>query len=343
MKLSISALALTAALALVGTPYVAAAQSPTSTGVVVEHDEGGSRWGAMVIADTMLGFGSFVTSDYSDDPYVAEVLSLRPSYRIEEIPGGASLILRQDLSYEFTDPGNVEGRSFDWADTWLWLIAPNLWQEEATGIRFGGEARATLPISSASQWIGKITGTTLGLRLTRPAGDFIPQLRFLATKHFYTDRAPAHGDEDFEDAETPSTACPSGEDYCRGGAYFTNWSIAAYGSLTYLISEKWSTTLVGQLSTGWRFEAPDDAFTSQAVDTTGERVVQTGAQRSADIVTTAIDVSYQHNARLAFSGGITTTQPLLSADNQSVRFLLADVDTPANNYSGFYFDVIATF
>jgi len=324
------AVALVIALAAGG----ARAQSPATTGLLVEEDDGGSRWGGLVIADTTVGFGTFVSSTSSDDPFVAESLSLRPSLRIDEIPGGAVLYLRQDLQYEFTDPDNATGRRFDYADPMFWLVAPALWRERNTGVVAGAEARLFVPLSYESRQVDKIGATTLGVRLQRPAGAFLPQVRFLATKHFYVRPAPVFDQEDYEGGDLRSRHC-SDEAACGGGAYLINWSLSAWGALTWFFHERWNTTFQLQYSGGWRYASPDDELTSPQA--------QAGAARAADTVTAALDLSFQYTERIGFSAGLATTQPVLRADNAAFRFPLVDVETPANNYSGLYFDVIASF
>ena len=311
----------------------ARAQSPTTTGLLVEEDEGGSRWGGLVIADSTLGFGTFVSSQTADDPFVAGTLSLRPSFRIDEIPGGAILYLRQDLQYEFTDPNNGTGRRFDYADPMFWLIAPSLLREPATGVQLGAEARLFVPLSYESRQADKIGATTLGLRLQRPFGAFLPQLRLLATKHFYARPAPVFDREDYEGDDLVSRHCTA--DACGGGAYLPSWSLTTYGALTWLFDERWNSTFVLQYASGWRHASPDDEFTSPNA--------QPGAARTADTVSAGLDLTFQYDERFSFSAGLTTTQPVRTADNASFRFPLLDVETPANNYSGFYFDVIASF
>lgn len=325
--------------ALLAAPLAAFAQSPTTTGLVVEEgkgEEGRSRWGLQLIAETTVGFGTFVRG-HADDPLVTEFLSVRPSFRIDEIPGGASLLLRQDLQVELTRPNAPTGRRFDWADTMLWLVAPQLLVEEKTEIVVGGEARLTVPISLESRWADKITAATLGLRLARPFGEWVPQLRVLGTRHFYLRAAPVHEEDDLGgDGDLPIARCARGrEEACVGGPYHLAWSLAAWGGLSWRFEERWSATLSMQWVAGWRFAAPEDEFTSPHA--------QRGAQRAADVASTTLDLTWQRSERLAFSFGVSTTQPVRTADNRSLRFPLLDVATPANNYSGFYLDVIAGF
>lgn len=330
-------LAPTLAVVVLAAPLAAAAQSPTTTGVAasVGGDET-SPWGGMVISDTTLGFGTFV-SGHANDPYLAETISLRPSYRVDAdvIPGGASLILRQDLLYELTEPNNGAGRSFDYGDTYLWLIAPSLHRDEASGIVFGGEARVAIPISYASRWQDRITTATLGLRTSRRFGDFLAQLRVQGTKHFYAENTKyvEEGEVLFDDG-TSGCHQRSGNDACRAVS-LANWQLTTYGALTYAISEKLSLTYVGQWAAGWRFSIPEDEYTSPNA--------QSGTARMADSYTSTFDVSYALDATWNFSAGVNTTQPVLTADNKSFRFPLVDVTSPANNYSGLYFDVIAVF
>lgn len=323
----------------------ARAQSPATAGVEVDTDESGSRWGGLLIADTSVGFGTFVEG-FDDDPFVAQALSVRPSLRIDEIPGTASLILRQDLSYEFTEPNNPSGRAFDWADTWLWLVAPGLWTEPLTGVTLGAEARVTLPISYESRMSDRITAVTIGPRVTRAFGDFTAQLRVLGTKHVFAhSNAGLQRDEvDTGDADgIPLAQCRAGETWCAGGPYVPSWGASLYGLLAYQVTSAVSTSLVLQYGAMWREAAPDDAFTSRAVDEDGNRVVQQGLQRSADTAVATIDVTYQLDETFGFSAGVVTQMPTRTADNRAFRFHLIDFATPANNYSSLYFDVIASF
>ncbi len=340
MKLSAAVLGVL----VVCAPIAAAAQSPATSGVVLEQEESGSRWGALVISDTAVGFGTFVQG-YDDDPFVGQALSLRPSYRIDEIPGTASLILRQDLSYEFTDPNNPSGRSFDYGDTVLWLVAPQLWTEQHTSITLGGEARLTAPISYASRAADKITALTLGPRFTRVFGDFTAQLRVLGTKHFYAHSNVGLQRDEAGDTDdgVPLAHCRAGETWCAGGAYVPSWGASLYGLLAYAFDEKLTGSLVLQYGAGWREAAPEDEFTSQATDVNGERIVQQGMQRTADTAVATIDFTYQLSEIVGLSAGVVSEMPTLTADNKRLRFHLIDFATPSNNYSSLYFDVIASF
>lgn len=343
MDVKLVALAVGAAAILVIAGH-ASAQSPATAGMVVEEQQGGSRFGGDVIADTNLGFGTFVAGTYDDDPLLVENLSLRPRYRIDEIPGKAQFILRQDVSWEFTDPANPEGRRYEFADTMLWLVAPNLYREKVTGIAFGGEARLTVPISLVSQQQRKFTAATLGFRASKAVGDWTFQLRLLGTKHFYRYSNQVLTAEDAQESDDYALAgCREGEEFCAGGAYLVNWSFSTYTSATWSFTEKLGASLVLQYGAGWRHSSPNDQYTSKATTVDGDRVVQTGAARMADTVVSAIDLSYQYDDTWAFSTGISTAQPVLGSDNKSFRNPLFDADTPRNNYSGLYFDVVASF
>ena len=332
-----------AALLLVAA-WPAAAQSPATAGIAIEEEEtGGSRWGGWIIAETSLGFGTFV-GGFADDPFAAQAVSLRPSYRIDGFPGTASLILRQDASWEFTQPDAPGGRRFDYADTMLWFVAPALWTEPASGVTLGGEARLTLPISYESRMSDRITALTVGPRFSRDFGPFSAQLRLLATKHFFAhSNVGLARDEATGRDGIPFAHCREGEEWCAGGAYVPSWGASVYGLLGYALSDALSASVALQYAATWRVAAPDDAFTSRATDTAGNRVVQRGLQRSADVAMTTLDLAYQLTGQLGFSAGVITEMPTRTADNRRFRFHLIDLATPANNYSSLYFDVIASF
>lgn len=327
---------LAAALGAVGTlaaaaPASAQTQAPgMADGMVIESESPtASRFGGSVSTMLNIGSGTFVSDKFSDDPSVLQTLSLAPTMRIDEIPGGGMLMLRQDFALEYTDPNNTTGRRWDYGDTLLALSAGSLWKEEHTGINLGATVSASLPISYVSRFTNKITSVNGGVNLSRGFGKFSLMLGLMATKNFYTDKTLGISKDMLED---PSGISCEGE--CRGGGYLMNWRLASTLGGAYRFDDKWSANFSLSWAGGYRFESPDDEYTSQ--------YAVPGAA-SMDIIGATLGANYQIDSRYSVSGGFATNQPLRHDDNKSLRFIFWDTTSPANNYSGLYLAAAATF
>lgn len=328
---SVQAAAPLAALATVLWAGGAQAQVPGSD----EEFAGGSATNPLsfrVSTGTTVGTSTFISDSYSGHADVVQGFGLMMNYQLRDLPLSPNLSVRQDLSWEFSQPENLSARRFNHGDTGIGLASSTLWNDTDLGLNIGGSLGVSLPISLASIGQRKITTTSASVYANKALGDFSLMLGVSASKHFYRyDTLVAEKEQKRFSDGTVSHYCRSDNDLCMGGQYAMNWSAGVNGSLTYTIMKDLYTTLGAGLGTGWRMAAPEDEFTSpNARDGT----------RVPDRTNLFLSLGYALTERLFLSVGGSTSQPLLSRDNKSLRNPIYD-GAPRNNFSSLFVDINA--
>lgn len=319
-----------AVLVAFGIASAAFAESPGMAELSTAEADEVSPLRARIVFETGVGTGTFIASDFSDDPLVYSALNVTPIYNLDDLPFQPNLALRQWFQWEYTQPNNVSGRRLDWGDTGISLSTNSLYVHESTGLRLGARLETTLPISRTSWNTHKITATTAALRATWTSGKFMVMGTAAATRHFYRYRNEVReGEVVFEDG-LRAVHCRSGQDVCLGGRYVLAWSATGGILLAYQALPRLGIALDMAWTGGWRVAAPVDEFTSPNARTDN---------RTLDMTRTLLDVSYSLTENLSLSLGAATFQPLLSRDNRTWRNPFYD-GNPANNFTTFYVDAV---
>lgn len=285
-----------------------------------------------VSTGTTVGSSTFISDPYSGHANVVQGFGLMMNYQLRKLPLSPNLSVRQDLSWEFSQPENISARRFNHGDTGIGLASSTLWADTDLGLNIGGNVGVSLPVSLASIGQRKITTTSASVYANKSLGDFNLMLGVSAAKHFYRyDTLVAEKEQTRFSDGTVSHYCRSDNDLCMGGQYAMNWSASATGSITYTIMQGLYTTLGGGMGTGWRMSAPEDEYTSpNAMDGT----------RTPDRTYLSLSFGYALTERLFLSVGGSTSQPLLSRDNKSLRNPIYD-GAPRNNFSSLFVDINA--
>jgi hypothetical protein len=294
-----------------------------------------------------LGSGTYV-GGYEGNPYVASSLTLAPS----AVFGDFSLSASQGFDMEWTQSDmTTYANQLMWGDTMLRVGYSGL-RFSDIGLGFSFSGGATLPISLASQQVGKITNTGASARMSWSHSDwgigtFVgTSVNFNWLLTGLASRAANDPVRPFAD-HMGNVVTPSG--CLRREAQDLGNLACAYipRGLGYGVNTGASwTTLKGQLtfsgSLGFNqsFSAmwgPDDEFTA------AQPGVQTGLMGNNGATSGTITASYTPVQWFTLSAGTASFQPLLTADQRLPRFPLWDFVSPANNFSSFFVDTTVSF
>lgn len=292
--------------------------------------------GSFAETGTFVGSGSFYSSGYRN-PYVAGYLYMRPRFNLGT-KLGLALNMRLYQVLEFTQPDEPTDRRWAPLDVWLWLSAGNLYTEPRSKIRLSGQFRLVIPSSYESIYANLALGTALGLNLSR--GFKLPRdfglslsLGTVFTKNFHTKIYRGNGPGDSTGCRgigSPSGIAtgPLGEqptfsdtDTC-GGFLNTNFSFVTAGSIG-LSWKKVSFGITLIVVNAFKYAFPKDQYQS----------VNAVARGQVDSTWGMLSLGYDVNDHLNFSLGMSSFQPVRTADQKGVRFPFFDFSSgnAANN------------
>lgn len=296
--------------------------------------------GSSVGLTSAVGSGTLVANPYSDNPYVDTALSFRPVFSLDE---HQSLSLSWGFSFEYTQPDNAEGRRYVPEDVSLSYAHRSLWTNEATGLRLGGMARILLPTSYESRFNGTLFNALAGPTLSRSffgeklslslASRFVKYFprspnRGLSRDDPRTDTGPAPAGSSFT---LPSAYCRDEAAFCSGGSLNANYAFHNTVSGSYALNDKLSLSASFGIRNVFKFAVPEEH-----ADPDLPRVGR------SDLTVGELSLSWQMLPRLGLSGGVSSTQPALTADNRALRFPLYDFVSPANNFTTWFLSLEAT-
>ena len=290
---------------------------------------------ALVILDNSLGAGALVSNQYARNLSWSATLSLRPTLTLYN---KLRLTLRTDVSknlsssYQDSDSYIRQTRVSD-----ISLIAsmPAFFHEQRTGIVAGASLAVYAPISMSSRMANLVTAIRPGLNLSWSWAGLRLGYGLFYRQNFNTTTNRTHN----------IAALPSSLTFRSGGAEdlgdgeialgTRNTQRAVYNTLnaSYSFLQRWSFSASLMMINAFKYTQPlSDQYSSPYASATGQ----------SDITSGSLDLSYQATEHLAFSFGVSSTQPLRTADNRFLRFPFYDFMSPANNFSAFYFDVVGS-
>jgi len=314
-------------------------EMPDSVALLTGGSAGGERahaFGGFALLEQQLGSGTFVKDQQARTPFYAWLLSLRPRYYFT-----SSLFaeLRLDLQQELTTSygtKTTKKRQLMPSDTFLTVKYQNVVKIPWAEIGVSSFVRIGAPTSYESQYRNLYLSAAFGFDLTRLIGPVYLAYTFRFNKNFnkYTVATVP------KDADRPVIAARSGGAEDLGGSIATganNLSFSVYNSLmaSLILSDEWTLTLQWAIANAWTYYAgPDDVYKAPAAK---------AGRGQRDVMYGVVDVTYQPWPYVGFSLGLSTQQPVKTADNKTIRFPFWDIHTPGDNNSVIYFDVFATY
>ena len=334
-------------LACAGAPAVAFAQATATAEQSEENKEGDDSQQAAVAAGvvlssgqspfllntslaTFVGQGTFV-SEPQGNPSVVSQLTLSPSYRL----GGVVLFASQTMAFEWTQPDNATGRQFEPFDTSLGVLWPLNLKSIDTRLQLVGGVR--LPVSYASRaeglYGGLFVGAT-GIYQTPLKGlQLVLGLRGQANGSAESLRSDGGDDSTFDDralGEVSISSCytRAGEDQSTAcGAVPTTAQLSGRLSLTYNVSK---LTFVVGLSVISLFRGdlgPNDELRSENAR---------AGLNARTFTSGTVSMIYAAQSWLLVTGGITSFQPIQTADGRGMRFPFWNFSGANNNFSSLF-------
>jgi hypothetical protein len=310
-----------------------------------------------VALSTYVGTGTFYTSG-AHDPYVANVLMLRPAYQLGT-KADLAVWARALFEVEYTEPDNQNGKHYYPQDTWLGMSARNLYSGPRSKIRISGTAQLVLPTSYESLYNHTITTVGAGLGALRPfrfgkpdaqgnRWSLVVSLSSRFSKNFQTSETRGSHPGDTTGCRQTGPAgnvggySLVGEDRC-GGPLNTNFSISSGGGLD-LVRGAYSLSISLSVINSFKYHvSPDNVLnspdaSSYSIDTLN--TIQTGR---SDSTWGMISFSREISSRLSAQIGISSYQPAMSSDYKSLRFPFFDFSgTNANNFTQLFVGVTGT-
>lgn len=317
----------------------AAQEMPDSVALLTGGSAGGERahaFGGFLLLEQQLGSGTFVKDAQARTPYYAWLLSIRPRYYFtSQLFAELRLDLQQELTTSYGTK-TTKKRQLMPSDTFLTVKYQNVVKIPVADIGVSPFVRIGAPTSYESQFRNLYLSAAAGFDLTRLFGPVFLTYTFRFNKNFnkYTVATVP------KDADRPVIAARSGGAEDLGGSLATganNTSFSIYNSLmaSVILSDEWTFTLQWAIANAWTyFAGPNDLY--KAPDAKSGR-----GQR--DVMYGVVDLTYQPWANVGFSLGLSTQQPVKTADNKTIRFPFWDIHTPGENNSVIYLDVFATY
>lgn len=312
-----------------------------------------------VTIDNTVGNGVFAPG-YQAQPSWSSSVNLRPSAML---PKPADWFPRMLLSGSMTFGVNNWLPSFTNSDTFdrqitlsdpsLALILAGLYREEFTGISFSLIGQATAPLSLGSRQQNLVTSLALAgqfmwLAPDTPIGQFFVQYTPSLRGSFYSEVGPTVA------CDTP-TALPPQSNGTQPNTGLDDLPIAFGRSEQrlpngdcILAGRQSMASLANRVTTGWSLDAHNISLgmtwahsflrplkndpNLAASFASGQNFAESNSGFVAYTYTVPVDFN------LFLSGGIFSQQPAYNRQGD-VRFPFFDFVTPANNFSGAFFDV----
>lgn len=309
--------------------------------------------------DNSVGNGIFAPG-YQAQPSWSSSLNLRPS---ASLPKFADWAPRMLLSGSITFGVNNWLPSFSNSDTFdrqitlsdasLTLIMPGLYREEFTGIGFSLIAQATAPLSLGSRQNNNITNLVLGgqfmwLAPETPVGQLFVQYTPSVRGSLYSQVGPTIA------CGTP-TSLPPASNGSQPNVGFEDIPLA-FGRTEQLLpngdcilaGRQSMASVSNRVTTGWSLDAHNLSVGLSWAHTflrplkNDPNLVSSFASGQNFNESNSGFVAYTYTVPVDFnmflSGGIFSSQPAYNRQG-GLRFPFYDFVTPANNFSGAFFDV----
>lgn len=303
-------------------------QSALAAGVVLSSDKSPFLLNSSLA--TLVGQGTFVGGPQGNANVVSQ-LSVSPSYRL----GGVVLFASQTVAWEWTDPDNATGRQLEPFDTSLGVLWPLSLEAIDTRVQLVGGVR--LPISYASRAEGQYGGLFIGgtgIYQTPLKGlQLVLGLRGQVNGSAESLRSDGGDDTTFEDRTLGEVAIAScyaraGEDQATAcGAIPTTAQLSGRLSLIYVVGKLTFSTGLSVISQFRGDLGPDDELQSDNAR---------AGLNARTFTSGTVSTSYAAQPWWLITAGITSFQPIQTADGQSVRFPFWNFSGANNNFSSLF-------
>ncbi len=266
------------------------------------------------------------------NPLFNQNLSFSPSYKLHE---KFSVAASWGFGYEYTTPNNPTGRRFEPGDLGLSLLSPVLFEEPFSRIALSAGVDFSYPFSYASRFNGTYFGSSASIGLSRliKRWGLSFSYGFGIGKDFYKNKAHLITEEDLaniEDSINRAILCRSGEEFCDTNGMLAKYSFSNSFSVGYSPIEALSIRVSLSLSNSFSYELPLDGYSSDIVDSNGNRVVESVGR--SDSLGGTISLGYMISQYLSLSLGMTNGGTAKTSDNSSFRNPF--YDTSGENFQG---------
>jgi len=330
--------ALVLGLLLMGAPGAAWAEDPAdgesqeddapsaadrAAGIVVTRAGAGPTWNLSADLSTFVGQGVFA-SGYGKNGTVVSQLAVAPSLSL----GSVVLFASQAMQWEYTKPDNINGRRVAVFDTTLGAQYPLRFDSLNLRVALSGGLR--LPVSFQSRAQGSIGGLFGGATAIWNAP--VPGLRLSMGIRGQLNTSVASLRATGSVDEGPSLAQEAVNCLTRGGEAASDAcgvvpNVANLsGQLQVAYTKgKWTGSIgMSVLSFVSAYAGPDDEFTPAAARTgVNARTFSSGS----------VQVNYSAADFMLVSAGISSFQPIQTANGQGMRFPFWNVNGVANGFS----------
>ncbi len=274
---------------------------------------------------TSVGSGTFVTNEFSDNPFVSQTLSLRPNFRLTS---GLSANASFSLECEYTQPDNPNGRRCAPSDLRLGISHFRLWTDPLLKGRITGSFSAFFPTSYASRFNGTVTNLRLGLGYVFTLFNNRLMVSYSGAAQKYLPTSKIRG---FRASDAPNSDLPlfltrgsAAQDAAAGsgGPMNDNWAVINSLSMNLTILPGFFAQMSVGVFNFFRFAVADE-FARDDLASTGR----------VDFTFGSVALAYAPLDYLSVSLGLSSFQPAKTADNKSFRFPFYDFSSPSNNFS----------
>ena len=291
-----------------------------------------ARFGGSFVFSQGLGLGTFVSNSYARQPYYGWAISMAPRvYLYKNLWLTMSFAMSGELS-QSCPSGNTYPRVFMPSD--LYLTLKYKYSIPKIKVNLTPYFRVGAPTSAQSRARDLYLSTGLGFSLSRMFGKHV-----LLSYAFSYNKNWNGSTNALLPASSSLIRLNGAEDAGSGQAYAdgsltTEMSIRNRLLASFIITDKWSISLLLAISNSWSYKG---SLPTSADEFTAENAKPGRAQ--SDSTSGVIDVSYQAWDHVGFSVGLASSQPAFTNDNKSLRFPFFDFVSEGSNFTQFYFDI----
>lgn len=294
--------------------------------------------GSLILTNTV-GLGTFTAYNYSKRYEIS--LSMRPRYYILN---NLYIQARLDMSFEVTkssETADTKQHQLLLSDTIISVMWKNFYTIPVAKIAFDGYMDILAPTSLTSRYQDKYLSLRWGFNIKRGWSfahgqriDLLYGFRF--DKHFHKSA--------FSNITAGSRTIPTSsirvDEGMLNSALVTGGNNLSFGilnrfNITYTFLKKFYVMLDLMIANSWTYNnIPQDVLSSEFAK---------GGRGQRDTLYGTIEFGYEILKYLSVDIGIYTAQPPKTSDGKSFRFPFFDFRSSPNNYTVYYFDIVASF
>lgn len=294
-----------------------------AAGVMVTKESG--AWSLNANLTTFVGQGVFATGKGRSGTVLSQ-MSLSPSMSV----GPVLLFASQAVQLEYTDPDNRTGRRVAVFDTTFGAQYPMKLEAINTRLALSGGIRLPTSWQSRAQGsLGGVFGGATALWKTPVTGLLVVVgLRGQLNTSLKSLRATGEVDGPSFEQEAVNCLSRSGEDPSDACGPIPNVAnLSGQLQVSYTVKKFTASVGVGVQSFVSAYSGPDDEFTAaNARSGVNASVFSSGT----------VQVTYPATDHIILSGGLSSFQPIQTADGKSMRFPLWNFNGVANGYSSLF-------